>query len=125
MSHSGDPPARDQPSVPSRSWRATAGSEGQAQRRWQQGGTAQPLTRLRLRDQRRPLRVAGLLGLVLAFSAMWVYGLLFKAVQTPLIVVAGTEYEWPLPPNAWVREDVDRFQELHYSSVRNLLNSQN
>ncbi len=117
MSRSGDPSARDQPSVPAGSWRGTAGSEGHAQPSWQQGGTAQPLTRLRLRDQRRPLRVAGLLVLVLAFSSMWVYGLLFKAVKTPLIVVAGTEYEWPLPPNAWAREDVDRFQELHGKTI--------
>ena len=118
MSHPGDPPASDRPSVPARSWRGTARSpRDRAGQGWQQRGTIPPLTRLRLQDQGRPLRVAVLLLLVLVFSAMWVYGLLFKAVQTPLIVVAATDYEWPLPPNAWVREDADRFGDLHRQTL--------
>ena len=112
MPHPGNP-ASERPSSRASSWRGTAHLTGDSGRSWQQSGTVQPLTQLRLRNQARPLRVAGLLLLVLVCSVLWIYGLLFKAAQTPLIVVAATDYEWPLPPNAWVREDVQRLKDLH------------
>jgi hypothetical protein len=59
------------------------------------------------------LRVVGLLLLLSVLSALWVYSLLFRAVQTPVVVLAATDYGWPVPPNGWVREDVDRLGNLH------------
>jgi hypothetical protein len=44
---------------------------------------------------------------VVLFAGLLIY-LLYRPVRTPLVAVAASRYEAPLPPNAWAREDVDR-----------------
>ncbi len=89
------------------SWRGKAPEQTAAETRgWQGGKAPQPLAELRVRTRRRRLRIGGLLIVVIGLFGLWTYALLFNAVQTPFISLVATEYEWPLPPNAWAQEDV-------------------
>ena len=93
---------------------------------WRGGGSAPPVVRpksqwgWRQREDRHDsanrrnflLRVkAGLVtftALVLVGVVIWI--IFTFPVKTPLIVAAITQYEVPIPPNSWAREDVNRFQ---------------
>ena len=77
----------------------------------------QPLTQLRVRTRRQRVRIAILLLVLAAALGFWLQGLLFRPVQTPLVAVLATDYEWPFPPNAWAREDLDGLQTLHGRTV--------
>lgn len=52
-------------------------------------------------------RIALWLAVFLLAVGFFVYFLLFLPVQTPLIAVVAGPYQWPYPPNAWAREDLD------------------
>ena len=100
------------------SWRGKRASEAsEVTRGWQGGTTPQPLVELRLRDRRRRVRFAMLLMALLGLFGLWMYGLLFTAVQTPVVGLVATDYEWPLPPNAWAREDFRGLTELHLRTL--------
>ena len=60
----------------------------------------------------------GFLLVSLVSLAAWVYLLLFLPTKTPLITVASTSYEWPLPPNAWALEDVQAFEALDGKTIQ-------
>jgi hypothetical protein len=41
-----------------------------------------------------------------ALIGLLIWHLLYAPVQTPMLAIAATVYEWPLPPNSWAAEDV-------------------
>lgn len=89
------------------SWRGKAPKETAAETRgWKGGKAPQPLAELKVRTRRRRLRIVALLIVVIGLFGLWTYALLFNAVQTPFVSLVATDYEWPLPPNAWAQEDV-------------------
>jgi hypothetical protein len=55
----------------------------------------------------RQLRT-NLLGLLfLGSAASLVYYLIMSPTRTPMVAAVALDYRWPLPPNAWAREDLD------------------
>lgn len=98
-------------------WQGGRGEDA-ARHRWQQGNSASagaPSLALwrsrRLRLLLWSLLAGGLISLLL-------YYLLFTPAQTPFISVATSNYAWPLPPNAWTREDLDHLQQLDAKTIR-------
>jgi hypothetical protein len=66
------------------------------------------------RGRRKVRRTVGLgvLGLLFLLSAVGlVYYLILFPVRTPLVAAVALDYRWPLPPNAWTREDLDGLAE--------------
>ncbi len=55
--------------------------------------------------------------LFLALVAGFVVWLIWTPVLTPVIVAAALNYEYPLPPNAFAREDAARLTDLHAKEV--------
>jgi Caspase domain len=84
--------------------------------RWQMEGTAvaaqmnAPLRRLRR-------ALAFLLLLAIAMLCGFVFLLLHAPLKTPVIAVGATSYVWPMPPNSWVKEDVDGLTSLHGKAI--------
>lgn len=68
-----------------------------------------------LRKLRRTLIVY--LVVSLAMLSCFVYLLLHAPIKTPVITVGATNYLWPLPPNGWVKEDVDGLASLHGKAI--------
>ncbi len=96
-------------------WRNKPGSSVRGGRRSGQEGAG--WTKRKDRTQQRSVMrhrvklAAGVLvaaGLVVGFL---VY-LMHKPMRTPLLAVVVTEYDAPIPPNAWAVEDVERLAEL-------------
>jgi hypothetical protein len=56
----------------------------------------------------------------LALVAGFVVWLLWTPKLTPFLAVAAVNYEYPLPPNAFVREDANRFRGLHGKAASGL-----
>ena len=48
--------------------------------------------------------------LFVLLTATFVYYLNFVPLKTPLVAIVLTDYEWPLPPNAWAHEDLESIQ---------------
>ncbi|MEQ8788318.1 MAG: YqaE/Pmp3 family membrane protein [Pirellulaceae bacterium] len=91
----------------SSSWRGAAGAAA-PEHGWQQplAGGGRPLGRVRW------LRL-GLLGvLLLVLLGVLLYFLLDAPDRTPLVAISATNYEWPMTPNAWSREDLDALYDL-------------
>ncbi|MCE9605183.1 MAG: VWA domain-containing protein [Planctomycetia bacterium] len=80
--------------------------------RWQGAGDAARATRVAAVKRSSGRRVFVMLLLLLALFGLFVYVLLFSPAKTPLIVISATDYAWPVPPNAWVREDIAGLEEL-------------
>ncbi|HEY5312693.1 MAG TPA: hypothetical protein VIK18_09235, partial [Pirellulales bacterium] len=108
----------DRPSErPTRSgWRGTSQPET-TRYRWQKDWTRQQdqkqrgnLLRHRLKIAGWSLLAAGLIAAVLAVA-------LFFPKKTPVIAAAVTDYALPLPPNTWVRDDLDRLATLDRRSL--------
>ncbi len=57
--------------------------------------------------------LAFLLILFIGMLGGFVYLLLHAPAKTPVISVGATNYVWPLPPNAWAKEDIEFFGALH------------
>lgn len=106
------------PKGPQRSWRgAQAAQAAPARYNWQRDAsdTAAAAT--------RPRRVAGwqLIAYGLAAALLltgFIRTLLFVTPKTPFVVVApglAVPYETPLPPDAWIAEDLERFRQLDES----------
>src|SRR5262245_14553146 len=103
------PPARP-------GWRGPAPQEA-PRHRWQQGGQLGTATLVGTRQWWR-VRVAFFFVLAAALLAILVWYLLYAPAQTPVIAVAATNYEWPLPPNAWAREDLQGLADLNNKTLQ-------
>src|SRR5688572_6371720 len=100
--------------APAGGWRGAAPPE-EPRHRWQQAGRA--ANGGGARGQRR-LRVAILFGAAAVLLGVLVWYLLYAPVQTPLVAVAATQYEWPLVPNAFASEDLAGFADLDGKTLR-------
>ncbi|MCC6127138.1 MAG: VWA domain-containing protein [Pirellulales bacterium] len=56
----------------------------------------------------------------LALVAGFVIWLLWTPKLTPFLAVTAVNYEYPLPPNAYAREDANRFRDLHGKAASGL-----
>lgn len=101
---------------------------GDRQRNWK-GQTARVVEPVRHRWQSESTRASGhqydapvrtarrrltvFLLLSLSLLSAFVFLLLHAPIKTPVITVGATNYSWPLPPNAWAKEDVAGLAALH------------
>jgi Mg-chelatase subunit ChlD len=85
--------------------------------RWQGAGDAARSTRVAAATRRSGRRVWVLVLLLVALFTGFVYALLFSPAKTPLIVISATDYAWPIPANAWVREDIAGLADLHEKTL--------
>ncbi len=76
--------------------------------------------RSRLRSRRRIRGIAvGSLFLVLSgLVAAWVYEVTHRPRLTPMLTVAVTDYSWPIDPNPWAVEDIQRIGLLNEQTLR-------
>lgn len=92
-------------------WREQARAKQPAPRA--EGGWSARRDRNHERAERRyRLRLAGGVLTVLALIAGFIAYLVYMPVRTPLLVVAATDYRAPVPPNAWVQEDLAKLATL-------------
>jgi hypothetical protein len=91
--------------------------------RWQRDWGAQPLEQIHNRETWRRLRIGGFLVLFVGLLALFVYQLWFRPIQTPLIAISAPAYAWPLPPNAWAREDLQGLTDLDKEESVRLLDA--
>ena len=54
----------------------------------------------------RRFRVGLFFATATALIGLLIWHLLYAPVQTPMLAIAATAYEWPLPPNSWAAEDL-------------------
>ena len=95
-------------------WRGKTGPRSSvARHRWQKDWVKQDLEDVRRRNRTHRLKVAAAWMLFLGLTLWLVYLILNDPRQTPFVPVAITRYEFPVPPNAFAREDVERFNDLH------------
>jgi Mg-chelatase subunit ChlD len=78
----------------------------QRKHRWQGAGDAVRATRTAALTRSSSLRPIAMLLFSVALLAAFVWVLLFSPAKTPLVVISATDYAWPVPPNAWVAEDL-------------------
>lgn len=84
--------------------------------RWQmEGAAATGQMDAPLRKLRRTL--AFFLLLSLAMLSAFVFLLLHAPIKTPVITIGTSNYAWPIPPNSWVKEDVDGLASLHGKAI--------
>ena len=57
--------------------------------------------------RRRRIGVGLFLILFFVSAALLIYYLILLPTKTPLVAAVAVDYHWPLPPNAWAREDLD------------------
>ncbi len=108
------------PSQPSgKSWRR--GAQGQTPSRAPPGrrrGWTQRTDRTYERAALRyRLKIAAWLALALLLVAGFVVWLVWTPLRTPFLVATVTNYGPPISPNAWAREDVERFHGLDQAEV--------
>lgn len=84
----------------------------QRKHRWQGAGDAARATRTAALTRSSNRRAIVMLLFSVTLAALFVWALLFSPAKTPLVVISATDYAWPVPPNAWVAEDLKGFQEL-------------
>ncbi len=90
--------------VPQR--RGVAAAEATAN--WKTGSAAKRSGARRGRTSLRRTMGLVLLGLLfLGSAASLVYYVILSPAKTPMVAAIALDYRWPLPPNAWTREDVD------------------
>lgn len=97
-----------------RNWKGqTAKVVEPARHRWQVESTQATGDRFDapVRTARRTLAL--FLVLSLGLLCTFVFLLLHAPIKTPVITVGATNYTWPLPPNAWAKEDVAGLASLH------------
>ncbi|TVS13001.1 MAG: VWA domain-containing protein [Planctomycetaceae bacterium] len=104
------PPRNEAPIVSSRRTaqqrRGAAATETTAH--WKTGGATTRADARRGRSSLRRYMGLFLLGLLfLGSAASLVYYLILSPAKTPMVAAIALDYRWPLPPNAWTREDVD------------------
>lgn len=84
----------------------------QRKHRWQGAGDAARATRTAALTRSSSRRAIVMLLFSATLLALFVWALLFSPAKTPLVVISATDYAWPVPPNAWVAEDLKGFQDL-------------
>jgi len=95
-------------------WRGKEADEANPIRhRWQQARSADPLQQLYKQRRHRRLRVGVLMAIFLVATGGFLAAILKAPVRTPVLVGIATDYQWPLPPNAWAREDRIALSTLH------------
>jgi hypothetical protein len=98
-----------------RSWRASSRADG-PQHQWQHAnGRSRSLLGLARGSHTTRVTFFFLAAGILAGLLVW--HLLFAPAQTPLLAVALTAYEWPLPPNSWAAEDVAALNDLDHKTL--------
>lgn len=100
-----------------RSWKGQSESVVEpARHRWQMEGTA---VEAQMNAPARRLRraLAFLLLLAVTMLCAFVFLLLHAPLKTPVIAVGATNYVWPMPPNSWVKEDIDGIASLHGKAI--------
>ena len=92
-------------------WRgpSKAEEERQVQHQWQAGAEQQSR---RSWWRSRGLRLVIWLSLFLALLGSYVVRLMLARPRIPVIAAVATEYDWPLTPNAWAREDLESLERL-------------
>ncbi len=74
-------------------------------------------SRSRSRRRLRAVAVGLLFFVVLGLIAAWTLLLAHRPRLTPMFAAVITEYEWPVDPNAWASEDLERFQTLAHEAL--------
>lgn len=85
---------------------------------WQRGAQNEPASADQKRRNRFRLQLGFFAALALAGLAFLLSHLLFSPPLTPVIVISGGEYQFPVPPNAWAAEDVAGLMQLDRHSLR-------
>ena len=67
---------------------------------------------------RRRLRFLLSASAAVGLLALFTYGLLFAPVKTPLVIIAPADFAYPVPPTAWIGEDVQRLKQLDGKTFR-------
>jgi hypothetical protein len=88
------------------------GRGGEAQHQWQQDPQRQRRLQAARANRPRRLKLAAASLTAVALLGALVYFLLIGSPATPLLAIAITGYAAPLPPNAWAKEDIDRFDRF-------------
>lgn len=99
-------------SGPAIGWQGAQKVGRQGRYRWQKDWTKQTAWTLYARERWRRIRIALFFSGALGLLALLLYYLLFAPARTPMLAVAITDYDWPLPPNAWATEDLASFRDL-------------
>jgi Mg-chelatase subunit ChlD len=109
-------------SEPRRGWAgAVVETSSAAPTRQWEGGAAPGIDRhFRASRRRWRLRIASFFVLVLALTVAYLILLLHFPQRTPLVVAAAYQYDWPLAPNAWTREDLANLRRLDGQTVEML-----
>jgi hypothetical protein len=90
-------------------WRGRQSQEV-ARHRWQRStGDGVPFW---AREPWRSLRIAAWFATAAGLAALLLFYLLYAPERTPVLTVVATDYNWPLPPNAWATEDHANLREL-------------
>jgi hypothetical protein len=106
-----------QPGSARAGWRGGNKKDSPSSHRWQHDWARQGDRQQRSNVLRHRIKIGVWLALGLGLVAAIVIVALFFPKKTPLIALAVTDYEAPLPPNAWAREDLEQLATLH---ARNL-----
>lgn len=104
------PPRNEAPHVSSRrtAQHRRGAAAAEAKDHWKTGSATQRAGARRGRTSLRRHLGLLLLGLLFLISAAsLVYYLILSPAKTPLVAAIALDYRWPLPPNAWSREDLD------------------
>jgi hypothetical protein len=81
-----------------------------ARHRWQRStGDGVPFW---AREPWRSVRIAAWFATAAGLAALLLFYLLYAPERTPVLTVVATDYNWPLPPNAWATEDLESLREL-------------
>jgi len=89
----------------------------QIRHRWQRDWSALQNDQFLAPPRRLRRRIFLLFVVFLALFAGFGWALLYTPDKTPLVLIAATEYEWPVPINAWAKEDVDGFASLDATNL--------
>lgn len=116
MANSGKPP-RGEGNRDRVNWQGQQRSGGAtAQQQWQQDPQRERRQAVARANRPRRIKLAAAGLTALALLGALVYFLMIGSPATPLLAVAFTGYATPLPPNAWAKEDVDRFETFQSPS---------
>jgi hypothetical protein len=104
--------ATSNPSAPNRTgWRGGK-QQTVARHRWQRDPAAATSGRILAREPWRSIRIVVMFLLAGGLLALLIYYLLYAPSRTPVLTIVATDYAWPLPPNAWAKEDVAALADL-------------
>lgn len=107
-----DTPLDRSPSA-KKSWRGkSASGQTVVRHRWQRDWTKEQDADVQRRTLKHRLKVFGAWGLFVGLTLFFALILWYWPQQTPFVPIAVTDYDFPIPPNAFAREDVRRFDDL-------------